>query len=66
MISTNFLTQSIDICITDRNYKVLYLYDNVDTETTFIKLKSKNVFFLPLGTNKYLKIGEKLNIEKKS
>ena len=63
--STYFFCQRIDICFTDKDDKVLYLYENVKSEKRIIKLKSKNIYYLPLGTCKNLKIGEKLNIIKK-
>ena len=60
--NTYFFCQRIDICFTDNNDKILYLYENVKSEKIIIKLKAKNIYFLPLGTCKYLNIGNKLNI----
>lgn len=62
--STYFFCQRTDICFTDKDDKILYLYQNVKSEKRIIKLKAKNIYYLPLGTCKNLVIGEKLNIMK--
>lgn len=61
--STYFFCQKVDICFTDKDNKILYLYENIKSEKRIIKLKAKNVYFLPLNTCKNLKINEKLNIK---
>ncbi len=63
--STYFFCQRIDICFTDKDDKILYLYNNVKSEKLIIKLKAKNIYYFPKDTNKYLKVGEKLKITKK-
>lgn len=62
--TTTFFCQRVDICFTDKDEKILYLYEDVRSEKRIFKLKSKNIYYLPLNTVKYLKVGEKLKIRK--
>ncbi len=62
--STYFFCQRIDICFTDKDDKILYLYENIKSEKRIIKLKAKNIYYLPLDTCKNLKVGTKLNLKK--
>lgn len=62
--STYFFCQQVDICFTDKFDNIIYLKEKVKTEKRIIKWKAKNVYYLPLDTCKYLKVGEKLNITK--
>lgn len=65
-VSTDFLCQKIDIILTDKENIILYMYENFKSEKhIFPKRKVYNVYFLPLNTAKFLKIGEKLNIKEK-
>lgn len=59
--NTYFFCQRVDICFTDKDDKIIYLYENVKTEKKILKLKAKNIYYLPLGTCKHLKIGQKLS-----
>lgn len=61
--STYLFCQRVDICFTDRDDKILYLYENVKTEKRFFKFKAYNVYYLPLNTSSELKIGDKLNVK---
>ena len=63
--STYLFCQRVDICFTDNEDKILYLYENVKTEKRIFKRKSKNIYYLPLNTCKYLIKGEKLKITEK-
>ena len=59
--NTYFFVQNVDICITNKNNIIVKLYENVKTEKFFFPKKNgKNVYFLPLGTCKYLTIGDVL------
>lgn len=60
--NTYFFCQKIDICFTNKNDEIIYLYKNVSSEKIIIKIKAKNIYYLPLKTTENLKIGEKLNI----
>ncbi len=62
LANTNFFCQRVDICFTDENDKILYLYENVKSEKRILKLKANNIYYLPLNTCKHLKVGDKLNI----
>ncbi len=62
--NTTFFCQRVDICFTDKEDKILYLYKNVKSEKKIIKFKAKNVYYLPLNTTKYLKVGEKFPLKK--
>lgn len=63
-ISTNFLCQNIDIALTDKNDIIISLLENVRSEKYIFKYRTKNIYFLPLDTVKYLKLGEKIPISK--
>ncbi len=61
-ISTNFLCQNIDIVLTDKDNIIISIMENVKSEKYIFKFKTKNIYFLPLGTSKYLTIGKKIPI----
>ncbi len=62
-VTTNFLCQKIDIILTDKDDKILYIYEKMKTEKyIFPKRKVYNVYFLPLNTAKNFKLNEKLNL----
>ena len=62
-VTTNFLCQKIDIVLTDKDDNILYMYENMKTEKyIFPKRKVYNVYFLPIGTVKDLKLNTKLQI----
>lgn len=62
--TTTFFCQRVDICFTDKDDKIIYLYEDVKSEKKIIKFKAKNIYYLPLNTVKYLKIGEKFPLKK--
>ena len=62
--STNFFCQRVDICFTDKDDTIKYLYEFVKSEKVIIKFKKYNIYYLPLDTVKYLKKGDKLKITK--
>lgn len=60
-ITTIFLCQKIDIVMTNKENKILYIYTSVKSEKYFLpKLKVYNIYFLPLGTGENLEIGDTL------
>ena len=63
--NTYLFCQKVDLCFTDDNQKILYLYTKVRSEQIIIHLKAKNLWILPLGTSLKLKVGEPLKTEKK-
>ena len=65
LASNYFFCQRVDICFTDKENKIVDLLENVKSEKRYLRLKSYNIYYLPLNTCKNLKIGEQLNIKKK-
>ncbi len=64
--STYFYCQPVDVVMTDKNYKILYLYPKLRSEKRiFFKRKVYYTFVLPVNSAISLKIGDKLNIDKK-
>lgn len=63
MATTYFFCQRVDICFTDKDDIILFLYENVKSEKRILKFKAKNVYYLPLGSCKCLKVGMKLEVK---
>lgn len=62
--NTYLFCQRIDICLTDKNNKIIGLYENVKSEKIIRKRKTKNVYLLPLDTVKELQLGQQINLVK--
>ena len=62
--STYYFCQRVDICVTDKDHKIIRLIENVKTEKRFFLWKKYTIYYLPLHTCQYLKVGEKLKIKK--
>lgn len=65
--NTNFLLEKIDVILTDKEEKILYLIENIGTEKKIRRKKNVcNTYFVPRDTVKELKVGDtlKLVIEK--
>lgn len=62
--NTYFFCQRVDICVTDKNDTIIKLYENIRSEKLRFFLRAKYVYYLPLGTVKYLTLNEKLNLKK--
>ena len=60
LINTYFFCQRVDICITDKNNTIIKLYENIKSEKKKFLFKPHNIYYLPLNTCKYLKVGETL------
>ena len=56
IINTYFFCQKVDICVTDKNNKIIKLYENFKSEKLRIKFKAYNIYYLPLNTAKYLQL----------
>lgn len=65
LANTYLFCQRVDICFTDKDDKILYLYSDVKSEKLILKFKAKNIYYLPIGTNKYLKKGDTIKLQKK-
>lgn len=64
--STYFYCQNIDLVMTDKNYKVLYLYPNLRSEKRILfKRKVYYTFVLPVGSCQNLKISDILDVKEK-
>ena len=61
--NTNFLFERVDVILTDKDEKVLYLIENLGTEKKVRRKKNVyNTYFVPRGTVKDLKVGDTLNL----
>ena len=59
--NTNFLFEKIDVILTDKDEKILFLFENVGTERKIRRRKNVyNTYFVPVNTVKDLKVGETL------
>lgn len=64
-LSTYLYCQRVDVVMTDKSNKIMYLYSNLKSEKfIFFKRKVYNIYILPLNTVKYLEKGKILKIEK--
>ena len=62
-INTYFLCQNIDIIITDKEYKILYIYQNIRSEKIIFRKKhAYYIFELPAFSSTNLKIGQKIEM----
>ena len=67
LINTYFFFQEVDICVTDKDNNIIGLFENVLSERKHLMTKAYYIYYLPLGTVKYLENKEKLiPIEKKN
>ena len=62
-IHTFFMKQNIDICILDKNYKIVYLHKSLEKGKILIK-KGYYTLEMPLNTCESLTLGETLEIKK--
>lgn len=62
-IHTFFMMQDIDVCMLDKNYKVIYKKENVSKNKILINRKAFYTMEMPLNTSKYLKINDYIKIE---
>lgn len=62
-IHTFFMLKTIDVVMTDKNYNILYIFNNLNPNK--IILPKKNVYYtFEIPTNKFnFKINEKLKVE---
>lgn len=62
-IHTFFMRQNIDICMLDKNKKVIFLKNNLKKNKIIIKKEAKYTLEMPLGYAKYFKENDILNIK---
>jgi len=62
-IHTFFMKQNIDVCVLDKDYKIIYLKENIKPYFILWPIKhGKHTIELPLKTVKNLKIGQKIEV----
>ena len=65
-INTYFFFQKVDVILTDKDEKIIHMIEKCPTEKKIRrKRKVYNIYFVPLGTVKNLKVGDKLYIVEK-
>lgn len=62
-IHTFFMRQNIDVCFLDKNYKVVFLRENVGKNKIVIG-KGYYTLEMPVGVASYLKVGDIIKIKK--
>lgn len=62
-ISTYFFCQKVDICFTDKDNKIVYLYNGVKSERKIRKFKKYNIYIFPDEALKYYSVSDKLNVK---
>lgn len=63
-IHTFFMKTNIDVILTDKNHKVLYIYKNLKpNKIIFPKRKVKYTYEMPVNYIKNIKIGDELNLK---
>ncbi len=66
VLNTVFFVQRVDLVLTDKDDKIIYLEENVKSERYFIhKKKTYNIYLLPLGSVKHLSVGDIIKIYNK-
>lgn len=64
--STYFYCQRVDVVMTDKNYKILYLYKNLKTEKRILfKRKVYYTFVLPANSCASLNVSDTLCVKQK-
>ena len=61
--NTNFLFERIDVILTDKEEKIIHMIEKLGTEKKIRRKKhGENIYFVPVGTVKDLKIGDTLEL----
>lgn len=61
--NTYFLFERVDVILTDKDEKILYILENVGTEKHIWRKKNVyNTYFLPVGVGKMLNSGDILKV----
>ncbi len=64
LVSTYFFCQKVDILVTDKDNKIIYLSENTKSEKKKLLPKKYNIYYLPLNTVKHLKLNDTINEKK--
>lgn len=63
-IHTYFMKTNIDVLLTDKNNKILYIYKNIKPNKIILpKRKVKYTYEMPVNYIKNIKIGDYLNLK---
>ena len=62
-IHTFFMMQNIDVCMLDKEDKIVLLKENAKKNKIIYHRNAKTTLEMPLGATKYLKINNKLKIK---
>lgn len=61
--NTNFLFEKVDVILTDKDEKIIHMIEKLGTEKKVRRKKHvENIYFVPVGTVKDLKIDDKLEL----
>ena len=60
LVNTYFFCQKVDVCITNKENIIIKMYESLKSEKRKFHWKSYNIYYLPLGTVKNMKIGDTL------
>ncbi len=61
--NTNFLFEKVDVILTDKEEKIIHMIEKLGTEKKVRRKKHvENIYFVPVGTVKDLKIGDTLEL----
>lgn len=63
--NTYFFCQKVDVCFTDKNDRILYIYNNVASEKLIFKIKAHNIYYFPVGVCRLLKVGDIIKLQNK-
>ncbi len=62
-IHTFFMKQNIDVCMIDKNNKIVFLKENVSKNKILYSKKGHFTLEMPLNTCKYLKINDYIKLK---
>ena len=62
--NTYFFCQNVDICVTDKSDNIIKLYQNVRSEKIKFFFNANYIYYLPLGTVKYLQLNTRIDLKK--
>ena len=61
--NTNFLFERVDVILTDKDEKIIHMIERLGTEKKVRRKKHvENIYFVPIGTVKDLKVDDKLEL----
>ena len=65
-LSTYWFCQKIDVIMTDKENKILYIYKKFRTDSfIFPKRKVSYIYLAPIGVSDYFKVGDEFKVKEK-